>query len=116
MFNFVLLIGRTGSDVKVNTVDNGIKVANMTLAVNRSFKNAETGEYDVDFVTVVLWQGIAENVSKHVKKGSTVAVKGRVAVRSNEVNGIKINVMDIIGERVTFINLKNESTEISGEE
>ena len=46
--------------------------------------------------------------SQYCKKGSTVAVRARLAARTIDVDGLKIKTVDVIGERVIFINLKNE--------
>ena len=111
MFNTVILIGRTVGESKLHTLESGFKVGFMTLAVTRPFKNMQTGEPDTDFITVVLWAGIAEAASAYCHKGSTVAVKGRVAIRKKDVNGLSIDSIDIIGERISFINLKTQQTE-----
>ena len=107
----VVLIGRTVGEVKLHTLDTGFKVGFMTLAVTRPFKNMQTGEPDTDFITVVLWSGIAESTAEFCHKGSTVAVKGRLAIRKKDVNGVKVDTMELIGERVTFISMKGVSTE-----
>ena len=58
MLNQIVLVGRITSDLEINEVENK-KVATITLAVPRSFKNIN-GEYETDFVPVTLWNGIAE--------------------------------------------------------
>ena len=62
MLNQVVLVGRLTRDISVNKSDKGSKVATITLAVPRSFKNAD-GNYDTDFIDCKLWDGIAENAS-----------------------------------------------------
>ena len=37
------------------------------MAVQRSFKNMD-GIYETDFITVTLWQGLAENLNEYCKK------------------------------------------------
>ena len=49
MLNQVVLVGRLTSDLEAKELEDGKKVTNMTLAIPRSFKNAE-GEYETDFV------------------------------------------------------------------
>ena len=75
------------------------------LNIGVGFKNQD-GEYDVDFIPVVLWDGIAEAVANNCKKGSVVGVKGRIQIRQIEVKEIKLNVLEVVGERVSFINIK----------
>ncbi|MCK9471293.1 MAG: single-stranded DNA-binding protein [Bacilli bacterium] len=108
MLNNVILVGRTVEDLEVITTDNGLKTCKMVLACQRPFKNQETHEYDTDFITVQLWQVVAEMTSQNCKKGSTVAVKARLATRVNDVNGTKIKMIEVIGERVIYINTKKD--------
>lgn len=106
IINNVILVGRTTEDIKVNKTSDGRKVATITLAVVRPFKSAETGEYETDFIPVVLWEGIVDSIASLVKKGSTIGVKGRLVIRYIEVNEQKFRTVEVIGERVTYINLK----------
>ena len=101
MLNQTILVGRIVKEVEVKEVDNR-KVAYVTLAVQRSYKNEE-GEYETDFVPCTLWNGIAENVAEYCRKGDLVGVKGRI---QNENNGIVI-----VAEKVTFLSSKKEDEE-----
>lgn len=109
MLNNVVLVGRTVEDPKLFKIQDGITVCNMTLAVVRPFKSQESGEYETDFIPCVLWRGIAEAVAEHCKKGSTIGVKGRLSTKTMEVEGKKIHTIEMIGERVTFIHLKQDA-------
>lgn len=60
MLNQVIIVGRLVSKPIVEENENGEKVCNITLAVPRSYKNAE-GIYDTDFIKCTLWNVIAEN-------------------------------------------------------
>lgn len=101
MLNQTILVGRIVKEVEVKEVDNR-KVAYVTLAVQRSYKNEE-GVYETDFVPCTLWNGIAENVAEYCRKGDLVGVKGRI---QNENNGIVI-----VAEKVTFLSSKKEDEE-----
>lgn len=107
MLNNLILVGRLADDPKIKSFDDGLKVCNFSLAVERPFQNQETGNYDVDFIPVTVWRGFADAVATHCKKGSTVGLKGRVAIKHNEINGIKVNMIEVIAERVSFINLSS---------
>ncbi len=107
MLNQVILVGRIVFDPELKTLDDGRKVTTITLALDRSFKNGETGEYDTDFIKCTLWSGIAENTVKYCKKGSTIGVKARVAQTSFQCeDGKSISYPELIAEKVTFINTK----------
>ncbi len=103
MLNQVVLVGRLTRDIVVNKSDKGVKVATISLAIPRSFKNSE-GLYDTDFVDCVAFDSIASNTSEYCKKGDIVGVKGRVQSRTMENEGKKENIMDIICEKVTFLS------------
>lgn len=103
MLNQVVLVGRLTRDIVVNKSDKGVKVATISLAIPRSFKNGE-GLYDTDFVDCVAFDSIASNTSEYCKKGDIVGVKGRVQSRTIENEGKKENIMDIICEKVTFLS------------
>ena len=103
MLNQVVLVGRLTRDIVVNKSDTGVKVATISLAIPRSFKNSE-GLYDTDFVDCVAFDSIASNTSEYCKKGDIVGVKGRVQSRTIENEGKKENIMDIICEKITFLS------------
>lgn len=110
MLNNLILVGRLADDPKLKTVEDGIKVCNIVLAVERPFQNQD-GLYDVDFINVSVWRGIADTVYNYCKKGSTVGIKGRIQVKQNDINGVKVNLIEVIAERVSFINLKSTKDE-----
>ena len=103
MLNQVVLVGRLTRDIVVNKSDKDVKVATISLAIPRSFKNSE-GLYDTDFVDCVAFDSIASNTSEYCKKGDIVGVKGRVQSRTIENEGKKENIMDIICEKITFLS------------
>lgn len=74
MLNQTVLVGRIVKDPELRETDNGRKVTNITLAVPRNYKNVN-GEYDTDFISCVLWKGIAENTVTYVKRGDLVGIK-----------------------------------------
>lgn len=105
MLNQIILVGRLTRDITVNKSENGTKVATITLAIPRSFKNSD-GTYDTDFVDCVAFDNIAENTSEYCSKGDIVGVKGRVQSRTIEKDGKKETQVDIICEKITFLSSK----------
>lgn len=59
MLNQAVLVGRIVQTPELKETENGKKLARMTLAVPRSFKNSN-GEYETDFISCVMWKGVAE--------------------------------------------------------
>ncbi len=103
MLNQVVLVGRLTRDVIVNKSDKGIKVATVSLAIPRSFKNAD-GIYDTDFVDCVAFDNVAANTSEYCSKGDIVGVKGRIQSRVIENDGKKEYATDIVCEKITFLS------------
>lgn len=108
MLNQTVLVGRLVREPEVIETENGAKVSNISLAVPRSFKNAE-GEYETDFIEVTLWNNIAQSTSEYCKKGDLVGVKGRIQTDSYEKDGEKKFLMKVIADRVTFLSSKSKS-------
>ncbi len=105
MLNQAVLVGRIVEDPELIDTEKG-KVSNITLAVPRSFKNAN-GEYDTDFISCVLWKGIAENTVEYCKKGDLVGIKGRIQTRNVEFDDeTHKKFVEVIAEKVTFLSSK----------
>ena len=96
MLNQVVIVGRLVEKPIVEENENGRKVSEITLAVPRSYKNAE-GIYDTDFIKCVLWNGIAENTAEYCNKGDVIGVKGRLQCLSG-------NELQLIAEKVSFLS------------
>ena len=96
MLNQVVIIGRLVAKPIVEENENEKKVCNITLAVPRSYKNAE-GIYETDFIKCILWNGIAENTAEYCEKGDLVGVKGRLQCLSG-------NELQLIAEKVSFLS------------
>ena len=110
MLNQIVLVGRLTRNIKINKSENGKKIANISLAIPRSFKNME-GTYDTDFIDCVAFENIAENTASYCSKGDIVGVKGRVQSRVVEKEGKKEYLMDIIAEKVTFLSSRKKEEE-----
>ena len=108
MLNQSILVGRIVKEPEVRETENGTKVTNLTLAVQRSYKNVE-GEYDTDFISCVLWKGIAETTAEYCKKGDLIGVRGRLQNRPLvNTEDTKLNSVEVVAERVTFLSSKKQ--------
>ena len=105
MLNQAVLVGRIVKDPELRDTEKG-KVTNITLAVPRSFKNMN-GEYDTDFISCVLWKGVAESTAEYCKKGDLVGIKGRIQTRDVELEDeTHKKYVEVIAEKVTFLSSK----------
>ncbi len=106
MLNQTVLVGRIVKDPELRETDSGNKVTNITLAVPRNYKNIN-GEYDTDFISCVLWKGIAENTVNYVKRGDLVGIKGHIQSRNIDLdNDVKKSIVEVVAEKVTFLSSK----------
>ena len=97
--NKCFIIGRLTKAPEVKTTPNGISVATFTVAVTRRMNREES-----DFLNVVAWRGLADNVGKYIVKGQQVAVAGEIRTRSYEAkDGGKRYVTEIVADDVEFL-------------
>jgi len=107
MLNQVVLVGRLVRDFEVYATDKNKKVATITLAVPRSFKNLD-GIYETDFVDCTLWDLNATNTKEFCKKGDILGLRGRLQSRTREVDEKRETRLEVIGEKVTFLSSKDK--------
>lgn len=104
MLNKTILIGRLTKDPELRYTPSGVAVAQFTLAVDRPFKK-EGGEREADFLPIIVWRAAAEACANHLKKGSLVAVEGRIQTRNYENNeGRRVYVTEVVAENVRFLS------------
>lgn len=105
MLNQTVLVGRLVKDPELKEAENGSKLTHITLAVPRSYKNVD-GEYDTDFISCILWRGIAENAVEYCHKGDLIGIKGRLQSRVVEEDEINKTKMELVAEKVTYLSSK----------
>jgi len=81
--NKVILIGNLGRDPEVRTMQNGGKVANLSLATSENWKDKQTGERKekTEWHRVVIFGQLADIAERYLKKGSKVYVCGQLQTR-----------------------------------
>ena len=107
MLNQVVMVGRLVADPEVKETESGKKYTNATIAVQRSYKNAD-GVYETDFVDCTLFDGVATNTCEYCHKGDIIGVKGRVQTNTYEKDGEKRKSMQIIADKITFLSSNKE--------
>ena len=108
MINNVTLVGRLTKDVELKYTPANQAVAQFTLAVNRTFKNAN-GERESDFINCVIWRKSAENFANFAKKGALVGITGRIQTRNYEnQQGQRVYVTEVIAENFQMLESRNQ--------
>ncbi|MFB2258694.1 single-stranded DNA-binding protein [Staphylococcus aureus] len=109
MLNRTVLVGRLTKDPELRSTPNGVNVGTFTLAVNRTFTNAQ-GEREADFINVVVFKKQAENVKNYLSKGSLAGVDGRLQTRSyDNKEGQRVFVTEVVADSVQFLEPKNSN-------
>ena len=108
MINNVTLVGRLTKDVELKYTPANQAVAQFTLAVNRTFKNAN-GERESDFINCVIWRKSAENFANFVKKGALIGITGRIQTRNYEnQQGQRVYITEVIAENFQMLESRNQ--------
>ncbi len=107
MLNRVVLIGRLTRDPELRYTQSGKAVCSFTLAVDRTFKNAQ-GEKEADFIDITVWNQQGENCANYLAKGKLAAVDGSLRIRTYTGNdGINRKAIEVIADTVRFLSPKD---------
>ena len=103
-------IGRIVKDLEVKTSQGGTAVLNNTVAINRPFKNKQTGEREADFINFVAFGKTAEIIAQYHQKGSLIGLSGRMQSRSYQnSNDQKVFVTELVVNEMHFTGSNNAS-------
>jgi single-strand DNA-binding protein len=111
--NKVILMGRLTRDPEVRYAQNNNAYARFSLAVDRRFK--KDGEQDADFISCVTFGKNAEFAEKYLKKGTKIALTGRIQTGSyTNKEGQKVYTTDVVVDEMEFAESKNSNSNSSG--
>lgn len=101
--NKAIIIGNLTRDPELKALPSGGKVASLSLATNRTYKDRDGAKKEeVEYHNVVAFGTTAENIGKYMKKGSQLYVEGRLQTRSWDKDGVKQYRTEIVAETVQF--------------
>lgn len=100
--NRAVIMGRLGQDPELRTTSNGTAVCSFSVAVDRDFVR-KGEERQTDWIRVTAWRQTAEFVSKYFRKGSMIAVEGRIQTGSYvDRDGNNRERFEIVADNVSF--------------
>lgn len=109
MLNHIVIMGRLARDPELRHTQVGTPVASFTLAVDRDFKDKNTGERATDWIDVVAWRGTGEFVSRYFSKGRMAVVEGRLQIRDwTDKEGNKRRSAEVVADNVYFGDSKRD--------
>jgi len=111
-FNKVILVGNLTRDPQVKRTPAGQSVAELGLAVNRSWwdKQANQKREETTFVDVTLWGRDAEVASEYLSKGRPVLIEGRLQYDTweDKQTGQKRSKLRVVCERMQLLGGRGE--------
>lgn len=111
-FNRVILMGNLTRDPEVRYIPSGQAVAELGLAVNRSWydKQSNSRKEEVTFVDVTLWGRDAEVAGEYLSKGRPVLIEGRLSLDQwdDKATGQKRSKLKVVCERMQMIGSRGD--------
>jgi single-strand DNA-binding protein len=85
-FNKVILAGNLTRDPELRYTPSGTAIASFGLAVNRKWKDAQSGEMkdETTFVDIDAFGKQAETIGQYLKKGRPILIEGRLRLQQWE--------------------------------
>lgn len=110
MLNRIILMGRLTRDPELRRTQNGTAVTSFSIAVDRDFKNKDTGEKSTDFIDIVAWRQTAEFVCDYFSKGRMAVVEGRLQIRDwTDKDGNKRRSAEVLADNIYFGDSKRDA-------
>lgn len=109
MLNHIVIMGRLARDPELRRTQSGVPVASFRLAVDRDFKDKNTGERGTDWIDVVAWRGTGEFVSRYFSRGRMAVVEGRLQMREwTDKEGNRRTTAEVVADSVYFGDSKRD--------
>ena len=110
MLNHIVIMGRLARDPELRHTQSGTPVASFRLAVDRDFKDKNTGERTTDWIDVVAWRGSAEFAAKYFTTGRMAVVEGRLQIRDwTDKDGNKRRAAEVVADNIYFGDSRRDS-------
>ena len=111
MLNSIILLGRLTKEPELRKTSSDVSLANFDLAVDNPYLEAD-GTRGTTFISCRCFRDTAENVCKHLHKGSKVAVSGSLVQRNFiRKDGSKGSAYEVIADSVEFLDPKPQDPE-----
>jgi single-strand DNA-binding protein len=104
--NRVALVGRLTRNAELIQTGTGLAVSKFSIAVNRSRKNGDHWEDEVNYFDLVSFGRQAESLNQHLVKGKQVAIDGELKQERWQQDGqnrskveVVVNHIQLLGDR-----------------
>lgn len=108
MQNKVILIGNLGANPELKTTQNNKNVLSIGLATNEVYKNDKDERIEkTEWHNLVFFGNRAVSLSKYCKKGSKIAIEGKLQTRTyTDKSGVDKYITEIVVNDVLFLDKK----------
>ena len=105
MTNRIVIIGRLVSNPELKITVAGTSYVRTTIANEQIYKDKK----HTNFIDVLAWSGLAENLSKYCEKGRKILVDGRLEIKKNKQGQTTYLNTTIIAENIDFLEAPKTS-------
>jgi single-strand DNA-binding protein len=107
--NKVQLIGNLGNNPEVKALESGRKLAKFSLATSETYKTKAGDKVkETQWYNLVVFGKIASVAEKYLKKGSRVAIEGKLTNRNyTDKNGVIRFVTEVQVNELLMLGSKN---------
>ncbi len=105
MINRIVIIGRLVHTPELKITQAGTSYARVTIANEEAYKDKK----HTNFIDVLAWGGLAENLSKYCDKGRKVLVDGRLEIKKNTKGDKTYTNATVIAENIDFLEAAKSS-------
>jgi len=116
-YNRIVLVGNLTRDPEYKQLSSGQAVCRLGLAVNRQYKNRQTGDFvqEVCFIDIDVWGAQAESCRQYLQKGRQVLIEGRLKLDQwEDQSGQTRSKHSVVADRVVFLST-SATDEVSSE-
>ena len=118
-YNRIVMVGNLTRDPEYKQLPSGQAVCRLGLAVNRSFKNKQSGNavQEVCYIDIDVWGAQAESCNQYLKKGRPVLVEGRLKYDTwQDQQGANRSKHSIVADRVVFLQASSGAEIADGDD
>ena len=111
--NKCIIIGNLGNDPEVRYSNNGVAIANISVATSESWKDKQTGEKQerTEWHRVVMFNRLGEIAGEYLRKGSKVYIEGKLQTRKwQDNNGQDRYTTEIVANELQMLDSRQGST------
>ena len=113
--NKVIFIGNVGNDPDIRYTKSEIAVSNLRLGVTERRKEGSGWKNHTEWVNIVCFGKLAENVGRFVKKGKQIYVEGRLQTRmwENKSGESRMNI-EVVANILLFLGSRGVAQDTIG--